>query len=405
MEFAPTSYRDGVRERLHKQASGAVSGRDKGKDKGKDKGRGRVSEWRSGSGRVQSSDESAALRRAYFTLLLVLATVATLLLGDNFFTQLYGVMQSDPTSSPRHSVTHSLQYSECHSDDQLLSLHINTPVDEELTANPWVSVTVDGEVLRPPSSPTHSHTHSHTHSSREAYLRVRVDELHELQFPGGNNLSIPLHDTLDLSFDLSRFGFGKTKGPYKLSVEVFLTLLPGDVHYAECVSVSVGSGCGKHTLAAQHTIYFYYVPLLEGDAPHTHTHTHTLTGEESAPAKFNTKVDASGHTTVVSDSADVSADVSVSASASASAGGSHSLGRDSESARDESTTGSVNAAKGSNVLLGSTNRFPLTINGDDSVPGFQMNKLLSLSYNSGCSAGNAGDHTGDIAVSVTLHPQ
>jgi hypothetical protein len=229
-----------------------------------------------------------------------------------------------------------------------------------------------------------------------------VDELHELQFPGGNNLSIPLHDTLDLSFDLSRFGFGRTKGPYKLSVEVFLTLLPGDVHYAQCVSVSVGSGCGKHTLAAEHTIYFYYVPLLEGDAPHTHTHTHILTGEESAPAKFNTEVDASGHTTVVSDSADVSA----SASASASTGGSHSLGHDSESARDESTTaGGVNAAKGSNVLLRSTNRFPLTINGDDSVPGFQMNKLLSLSYKSGCSAGNAGDHTGDIAVSVTLHPQ
>jgi hypothetical protein len=328
--------------------------------------------------RQRSEEEDPRLSSAYCGLFLLAAVVAVVLAGDSFFVHLYSSILEDATPPELlPAAFHPLTYNDCLTHERLLDLRILSPADEELTANPQVSMTVHGDFFRAASS---------RGQLREALVRVRLDD-EDLSFPGGNNMTIPLDDRFDLAFDLSYFGFGRRKAPYKLTAEIFVPLLSSDVHYAEAASVN------KHTLTSLHTVYFFYIPIAEAEsevqvAPAAVAQTEaTAQGNELLRQQHYQKEQELEQEVATPTGA-------VSTHTNADVGDASSSG---ESVEDAVTGPSAPPATK-----------PITVEGPDAFPGFRFSKMLSLSYRGGCTGGAAPQQEGNVGaikLGFDIHPQ
>mmetsp|Transcript_14707 Transcript_14707/g.24388 ORF Transcript_14707/g.24388 Transcript_14707/m.24388 type:complete len:499 (+) Transcript_14707:86-1582(+) len=319
------------------------------------------------SDRSSTTKDRNALSLAYFTLFIMASVVVILLVGDGFFVELYSKLLDEP---PKEQLPDSfpLTYANCHWNERLLSLKITSPADEELTANSGVSMTVTGEFFRAESS---------RGQQREVFVRVRLDDSEDLHFPGGNNMTIPLDDQFDLSFDLAFFGFGKKKAPFKLTAEVFVPLSASDLHLAECAAG------GAHVLAAAHSVHFFFIPVVDGDAGEAGE-----AGASEVPPHASTPPAEPRHESMMTTAAEVEG------SSTSMRPGVHGESGDA-SLSDQGAW----VAEGASVP-----GLPLTTDADDSAPGFRHSKQLSLAYRGGCT-GASPENTGTIKLGITLHPQ
>ena len=298
---------------------------------------------------VSDEIKSSELARAYCGLFVLMAVVVVILAGDDFFIAMYNSMADDvspPKLLPRNVSGESLSYNDCLVNDRLLSLRILQPLDEELTANPTVRMVVDGELFKAATSEG---------QRRDAIVRVRMDNTDLIFNNGGNNLTIALDEDFNLSFDFSLFGFGKNRAPYKLTAEIFIRVLPQDMHFFECDESK------KYILTSSSTVHFFYFPLQEV----IDTKEREYSKHDNIPSSVEVPV------------------------------------REEEDMflADNFDSGQQMVASPQQAV--SSHTMSMTIDGADACPGFRFSKLLSLSYQGGCSG---TDSIAEIRVGINIHP-
>jgi hypothetical protein len=111
---------------------------------------------------------------------------AFILIGDGWFVNLYSYMSSQDTLLSRPGV---------YTDDRLLYTAIVSPADNEISTSAQLQWWTDGLALIGNSDRV----------ERELRLKVVLDG-RELEFTGGNNMTIVLKGKLDLSLDLGHYG-------------------------------------------------------------------------------------------------------------------------------------------------------------------------------------------------------
>lgn len=312
-------------------------------------------------GRVQESPLITRRKRerSYLSVVFFLSFILLLIIADDLFIHLYQKMSGLSSSEKEFeeelpSFFSPLQYHHTFPRNETLELQIILPRDEEITLNPSVSISLRGEIFKAVSS---------RGQVREAVFRFRIDDTKDVLFPGGNNMSIPLDDHVEISFDLSEMGFLDTRAPYKLTAEVFLPVLSSDEVYRECEKVD------KFVLRSSHSIHFFYIPF--------------------DPSFLENRLENKKEKDLIDTDSRISSTMQ------------HSDGTSSLLESSEVTSLAPKNDHDSAFI-------DLVVPGEDAFPEFQITKMISLSYLGGCTRSDVENNNqgkGAFKIGINFHPK